>query len=124
MGSPVRGAAGLTGLVGYQTQSGAYVAGIPAVGALFGGPNVYYAHLMGVEFGLGCDGLTQQSIDMQDVSLDLGMGIGVGKYRAGLETGNFGYFGLGVLGEEAVVGVGMGAGPPSENYIQPWGGAW
>jgi hypothetical protein len=123
VGSPVRAAGGLTGLVGYETQSGAYLAGIPAVGMLYGGAGTYYGHLAGVEFGLGCHGLTQQNIDMQDVALELGLDVGGGKYTAGPEAGYFGYFGLGALGEDAVLGVGVGAGPPTQNYIQPWGGA-
>jgi len=122
--SPVRAAGEAVAVGGINTQEGPYGGLILATGPIYGGPNAYYAHLRGVEWTKGCNGWKQQSIDLRDLSLDLGLGLGVGQYTAGFESGNFLYFGLQALGEHAVVGVGAGAGPPTQNYVQLWGGAW
>ena len=120
-GSPVRAGGEAVGLLGYSTQRGEYLSGILTTGAIYGGPNVYYGDLGGVEWTLGCGGVQQQAVEFQDLSLGP---VGAGGYTAGPETGQFMYGGAGFLGEHLVLGMGWGAGPPSQNYIQPWGGAW
>jgi RHS repeat-associated protein len=128
-GSPVRGGAEGGPVEGISTQEGPYVGALGALGAEYGGQQNYYANFKGVEWTHGCHGSHQESIEMKEISVGaeipflMGYGGGIGSYTSGDESGNFLFLSGGGLGDHAAVGVGLGAGSPSQNYITPWGGA-
>lgn len=121
--SPVRPVGEGVFLVGYNAQKGGYLAGILAGGLQFGGPDVYYAKMLGREWTLGCGGLSSSNIKLNDLSADLGLGFGGGTYGNAEETGGFLYGGAEALGEHIVFGFGMGVsdGPPQSYAIPSFG---
>lgn len=130
-GSPVRGGIETAALAGYNTQDGSYVGGIAAEVGEYGGQQNYGAVINGQEATIGCNGITHQSFNALEGSLGPeiplleGAGGGGGKYWTGSgEEGYFAFVGGGAFGEYASIGLGVGAGSPTQVYYYPvWGGA-